>query len=138
MSDVSRRDFLKLTRNGILWLSAALGLGGLFRFMDYEANPVPKTEFDLGPAANYPIGSRTLLADVPAVLIHTESGFSAISLTCTHLGCIVEQNSGGFICPCHGSHFDENGKLMHGPAAKSLALLNVEVLDDDRLILRIT
>ena len=135
MTDVSRRDFLKLTRNGILWLSAALGLGGLFRFMDYEANPAPKTEFDLGPAANYPIGSRAPLLDVPAVLIHNESGFSAISLTCTHLGCTVEQNSDGFICPCHGSHFDENGKLMHGPAAKSLVSLNVEILEDDRLIL---
>lgn len=135
MSDVSRRDFLKLTRNGILWLSAGLGLGGLFRFLDYDANPAPKTEFDLGPAANYPIGSRTLLADVPAVLIRTESGFSAISLTCTHLGCTVEQNNNGFICPCHGSHFDENGKLMHGPAAKSLAALKVEILEDDSLIL---
>ena len=28
MPDLSRRDFLKLIRNGFLWLSAALGLGG--------------------------------------------------------------------------------------------------------------
>ena len=135
MPDLSRRDFLKLIRNGFLWLSAALGLGGFFRFLDYEVNPAPKTEFDLGPATNYPPGSRTLLANIPAMLMHTENAFSAISLTCTHLGCTIEQNTDGFICPCHGSHFDEIGNLLHGPAAKSLVSLKVEILEDDRLIL---
>ena len=135
MSNVSRRDFLKLTRDGLLWLSAALGLGGLLRFLDYEANPAPKTEFDLGPAADYPPGSRTLLADVPAVLIHQEDGFSALSLTCTHLGCTVEQNQNEFVCPCHGSHFDLNGKLLHGPAAQPLAVLRIETTEDGKLIL---
>ena len=135
MSNVSRRDFLQLTRNGILWLSATLGLGGLLRFLDYDANPAPKTEFDLGSIIDYPPGSRTLLANVPAMLFHTENGFRAMSLTCTHLGCTVEQDGDGYICPCHGSHFDKDGKLMHGPAAKSLASLRVEILEDDRLIL---
>jgi Rieske Fe-S protein len=135
MSHVSRRDFLKLTRNGFLWLSAVLGLGGLFRFLDYEANPAPKTEFDLGSTTNYPLGSRTLLANVPAMLIHTESGFSALSLTCTHLGCTVEQNKDEFVCPCHGSHFNLDGKLLHGPAVKPLASLRIEISEDGRLIL---
>jgi len=135
MSDVSRRDFLKLTRNGLLWLSAALGLGGLLRFLDYEAYPAPKTEFKLGSAANFPVGSHTLLADVPAVLIHNENGFSALSLTCTHLGCTVEQNEDEFVCPCHGSHFNLDGTLLHGPAAQPLASLRIEITEDENLIL---
>jgi Rieske Fe-S protein len=135
MSDVSRRDFLKLTRDGLLWLSAALGLGGLLHFLDYDANPAPKTEFDLGSAANYPLGSRTLLAEVPAVLIHNENGFSALSLTCTHLGCTVEQNKEEFVCPCHGSHFNLDGTLLHGPAAQPLASLRIETTEDENLIL---
>jgi cytochrome b6-f complex iron-sulfur subunit len=135
MSNVSRRDFLRLTRNGLIWLSAVLGLGGLVRFLDYEPNPAPKTEFDLGSATNYPPGSRTLLANVPAMLIHAESGFSALSLTCTHLGCTVEQNKNEFLCPCHGSHFDLNGKLLHGPAAQPLASLRIERTKDGKLIL---
>ncbi len=49
MSELSRRDFLKLTRNGFLLLSGGLAVGGLLRFLDYEANPAPPTEFDLGP-----------------------------------------------------------------------------------------
>jgi len=135
MPVLSRRDFLKLIRNGFLWLCAALGLAGFFRFLDYNANPAPKREFDLGSATNYPPGSRTMLANVPAMLMHTENGFSAISLTCTHLGCTVEQNTDGFTCPCHGSHFDENGNLLHGPAAKPLNSLRVEISENDELIL---
>jgi len=133
MTEPSRRDFLKLARNGFLWLSGALALGGLLRFLDYDPNPAPKTEFDLGPASNYPLGSRTVLSDPPAVLLHTESGFSALSLVCTHLGCTVESSADGFACPCHGSRFDGAGKVTHGPAEKPLRLLRVEVTEEGNL-----
>jgi Rieske Fe-S protein len=135
MPNLSRRDFLRLVRNGFLWLSAALGLGGLLRYLDYEPNPAPQTEFDLGSASNYPPGSRTLLANVPAMLLHTGSGFSAFSLTCTHLGCTVEQIKDELVCPCHGSHFNLDGHLLHGPAAKPLASLRIETTGDGNLIL---
>lgn len=38
MTDLSRRDFLKLSRNGFLYLSGALALGGLLRFFSYESD----------------------------------------------------------------------------------------------------
>lgn len=137
MAETSRRDFLKLVRNGFLWLSGGLALGGLFRFLDYESNPAPQTEFDLGPADQFPVGSRTLLPDPPAVLLHTESGFSALSLVCTHLGCTVEVKGDGFACPCHGSLFDAAGNVKHGPADKSLQKLQVEVTADHHVIVRL-
>jgi cytochrome b6-f complex iron-sulfur subunit len=133
MPDLSRRDFLKLARDGFLYLSGALALGGLLRFLDYDPNPAPQTEFDLGPASNYPLNSRTLLSDLPAVLLHTESGFSALSLVCTHLGCTLENKTDGFACPCHGSRFDADGNVLHGPAAKSLQSLRVEVTAEGKL-----
>ena len=89
MSDISRRDFLKLARNEFLYLSGALSFLGLFKFLDFDPNPAPKTEVDLGPANNFPPGSRTVLAEIPAILIHAESKFSALSLVCTHLGCTL-------------------------------------------------
>jgi nitrite reductase/ring-hydroxylating ferredoxin subunit len=135
MTEPSRRDFLKLIRAGFLWLSGGLALGGLFRFLDYEPNPAPKTEFDLGPASDYPLNSRTLLSDPPAVLLHTESGFSALSLVCTHLGCTVEPTTGGFACPCHGSHFDSDGNIVRGPASRALHALRVEVTNEGNLLL---
>ena len=133
MSDLSRRDFLKLSRNGFLYLSGALVLGGLLRFLDFDPNPAPQTEFDLGSASNYPLGSRTVLSKPTAVLLHTEKGFSAFSLVCTHLGCTVEENAQGFACPCHGSHFDRDGNVTHGPAAKPLHSLRIEITEDGNL-----
>ena len=135
MSDLTRRDFLKLTANGLLAASGLLGLGGLFRFFSAVTEPAPKAEFDLGPASNYPVGSRKVISDVPALLMHTASGFSALSLVCTHLGCTIEAEETGFACPCHGSRFAPDGTLTNGPAGKPLRALRVEISADERVVL---
>src|SRR5450759_2032842 len=133
MSEISRRDFLKLASAAVLTLSGLLGLDGLFRFLDTQTDPLPPTDFDLGPAGNYPPGSRTLLSDVPALLLHTQAGFSAISLVCTHLGCTVESKPEGFACPCHGSRFDLQGNVTRGPAGKPLISLRTGITSDGKL-----
>jgi len=130
---LSRRDFLKLASAAILTTSGLLGLEGLFRFLNTQTEPLPPTEFDLGPASNYPPGSRTVLPDIPALLLHAQNGFSAISLVCTHLGCTVESKSEGFACPCHGSRFDPQGNVTRDPANKPLRSLRVEVTSDNEL-----
>ena len=40
----------------------------------------------------------------------------AISLECTHLGCLVNVVDRGFFCPCHGSDFGPLGQVYSGPA----------------------
>ena len=138
MPELSRRDFLKMARDGFLYLSGALALGGLLRFLDFQPDPAPATSFELGPAASYPPGSRTLIPNVPAMLIHTESGFSALSLLCTHLGCTVDAKQDGFACPCHGSLYGMDGSLLRGPAVQPLATLRIEMSTDGNLILHTT
>lgn len=41
---------------------------------------------------------------------------------CTHLACAYhwEMQVGKFICPCHGSAFSIEGKVLNGPAARPL------------------
>jgi ubiquinol-cytochrome c reductase iron-sulfur subunit len=42
---------------------------------------------------------------------------------CTHLGCVPTGFSGeynGWYCPCHGSHYDNAGRIRKGPAPKNL------------------
>ena len=135
MPELSRRDFLKLARDGFLYLSGALTLGGLLHFLDYNPGPAQKTAFDLGPASNYPFGSRTSLPEIPAFLIHSDKGFTALSLVCTHLGCTVASDAKGFACACHGSSYDADGQVMHGPAVLPLRSLRIEITEDNQLIL---
>lgn len=42
--------------------------------------------------------------------------------TCPHAGCEVHWNSAelSWDCPCHGSRFNVNGKVLTGPTTKSL------------------
>jgi cytochrome b6-f complex iron-sulfur subunit len=136
MQEISRRDFLKLTTRALLAASGLLGLGALYRLMVYQDAPPPPTRLDIGPASTYPLGSRTLLSDIPAMLFHTEAGFSAVSLVCTHLGCTLNPTTDGFTCPCHGSQFREDGQPRHGPAKKRMAILPVEQTEDGHLIIQ--
>ncbi len=57
---------------------------------------------------------------------------------CTHLGCIPKGQNigdpkgdyGGWLCPCHGSHYDTSGRIRKGPAPENLAIPPYVFLDD--------
>lgn len=57
----------------------------------------------------------------------------AISAVCRHLGCTVnwDKEQQSFVCPCHGSRYDNFGHVTHGPAAQSLELKAVVVKNDN-------
>jgi cytochrome b6-f complex iron-sulfur subunit len=112
--NISRRDFLAVAGKMLLAASGIVGLGELASFLGYQPDPAPPTRFDLGPATQYPAGSRSLVPEAQAVLLHTPNGFNAISLVCPHLGCTLEMKADAFICPCHGSKFTPHGALING------------------------
>jgi Rieske Fe-S protein len=70
-----------------------------------------------------PKGQGRLLADRHVALYRGEDGMlHAVSSVCTHRGCDVHWNADEktWACPCHGSVFAADGKVVHGPAAESL------------------
>ena len=52
------------------------------------------------------------------------------SATCPHLGCVVQWNADEktFDCPCHGSRFTKEGKVINGPAISNLKSIEIKDL----------
>nr|XP_043621605.1 cytochrome b6-f complex iron-sulfur subunit-like isoform X2 [Erigeron canadensis] len=86
-------------------------------------------------------GDRTLtqgLKGDPTYLIVENNGTLVtfgINAVCTHLGCIVPWNTveKKFMCPCHGSRYNNEGKVISGPATQSLGLAHVNI-DDGKVV----
>lgn len=71
----------------------------------------------------------------PIALARTKDGvLHGVSGLCTHVGCTVKWNHGeqSWDCPCHGSRFSPAGEVLHGPAAKPLAPVDLQKLLDER------
>jgi glycine/D-amino acid oxidase-like deaminating enzyme/nitrite reductase/ring-hydroxylating ferredoxin subunit len=68
-----------------------------------------------------------------AVYRDQQGELHAVSAKCTHLGCVVHWNSAerSWDCPCHGSRFDTDGAVLHGPAATALEALELSAPDPD-------
>lgn len=68
-------------------------------------------------------------ADLPAApkaLYRDDNGrLHMLSAICPHLGCIVKWNAveASWDCPCHGSRFTPDGRVLNGPALTALAPL---------------
>jgi len=130
---ISRRNFVRL----LLWVAGLLGLGGLVRYFSYGPLADQPTRFELGDVNNFPAGSHTIRMEIPAVIYNEAGVIRAYRLICTHLGCIVEESGSDLKCPCHGSVFDRNGKVIKGPAQKPLQAMDVEISQNDQLILKV-
>ncbi len=80
----------------------------------------------------------TLPSGDPAVLVHTQAGYSAYVAICTHEGCqVVPTGTGQLGCPCHGARFDPaaNGAVIRGPARRPLAPVAITVGKDGSVYL---
>jgi cytochrome b6-f complex iron-sulfur subunit len=118
--DLTRR---RLFAVGCVSLGAATAgfLLATFRYLVPNIVYEPSRRFDIGQSFSYAPGSATFLPDRRLYVFNSTDGFYCISSVCTHLGCNVKRAGRGFECPCHGSRFDENGRVVSGPAPQALA-----------------
>ncbi len=124
----SRRQFL--TKLG-LGACAVTGLGAALTVADFLEPKVlfePPTSFRAGTIADFPEGTVRFNQEQKVYIVGGAAGIFAMSAVCTHLGCITRPMSGepGIACPCHGSKFDLEGNVTHGPAPHPLPWLEVK------------
>ena len=103
---------------------------GISDFVVEQADTLSKygewvTGGEVDSSAEIPAGEGAILRDGMrklAVYRDEQGALHAVSAKCTHLGCVVHWNSAerSWDCPCHGSRFDVNGEVLHGPAATAL------------------
>jgi cytochrome b6-f complex iron-sulfur subunit len=63
-----------------------------------------------------------------------DGGLLAISTKCTHLGCMVQANSNGFVCPCHASSFNKYGEVLSPPVTRPLDIFPIEINNEQIMI----
>ena len=56
----------------------------------------------------------------------------ALSAICTHAGCSLDFDAARerLTCPCHGSEFDETGRVTNGPARTPLKVYTATLAND--------
>jgi cytochrome b6-f complex iron-sulfur subunit len=87
--------------------------------------------------ANVPPGSVIPFRSGRFYLIRLEDGgLMAISMICTHLGCVVNWDmiDNVFKCPCHASSFDKLGNVIKSPATRALNYHRVRVENGQVLV----
>jgi Rieske Fe-S protein len=138
MSHVDRREFVRRAATGALagvpLVSLLAGCAALM------ARVVPVREGKLHLAlTHFPElaqagGSAKVMPEgqtVPVyVLAIAPERWVALSPICTHLGCTVEIHATRIVCPCHGSTYDREGRVLQGPAERALARFPVAVSAD--------
>ncbi|HWT79236.1 MAG TPA: Rieske (2Fe-2S) protein [Candidatus Acidoferrum sp.] len=100
------------------------------------------TRFKVGRPEEYPVGSATFLEEQRLFVLHDPEGFRALSAVCTHLRCTVGQfvppdaqwKESHARCPCHGSIFAKDGRVLQGPAPRPLDFYRVSLAPDGRLL----
>ena len=128
--NIDRRSFLKKAVIGIA--SAELGYLVYDALKANEGVDDKHKLFSVGQATNFEKNKMYPFTSGKFYLSVLENGgMLAISIKCTHLGCMVRTNKNGFECPCHASAFDKYGEVLSPPATRALDLFPIEIKDGE-------
>ncbi len=147
----SRRTFFRWVTAGIAGL---IGTGLAIPLVGYLISPALKRRerpwVDVGSIDDVPVGEPKQLEHVTTIrdgylesrshkaiwaVKRSDGAVTVFSPMCTHLGCgyrwVGEEKQ--FKCPCHGSVFDIDGRVLAGPAPRPLDRLPSKV-ENGRLL----
>jgi len=116
---MKRRSFIGKAAIGLVTITGAIAAVSYLRqFFPRLAGE--KRRILLGDPRRFPVDTFTLIEEHNLYVYRDHEGIMAVSAICTHLGCILEKNIDGFVCPCHGSCYNEKGEVLSGPAPRNL------------------
>ena len=148
--NVSRRTFLSWYMAGLMTATLVAGLAPLLVYVwpppakGQKKGDVPVTldsalaDLKDGDALRFdaPTGAAFVMQDgggdnaagdiaYSGYVVKVGDKLNAYAVNCSHLGCSVQANKDKkrFECPCHGSQFNLDGSVLHGPATAPLSHL---------------
>ncbi|GAB4374778.1 MAG: cytochrome b6-f complex iron-sulfur subunit [Elainellaceae cyanobacterium] len=150
--DMGRRQFMNLLTFGAVTGTAlgalypvikyfippsAGGSGGGTIAKDALGNDVTLSNFLAEHKAGERVLAQGLKGDPTYIVIESADTIAnyGLNAVCTHLGCVVpwNGNENKFICPCHGSQYNSEGKVVRGPAPLSLALVHANATENGKI-----
>jgi menaquinol-cytochrome c reductase iron-sulfur subunit len=147
----TRRTFFKWVTTVAAGL---IGIGLAVPLIGYVVSPALKrrerTWVEVGRADDLPVGKPKALDYVQTIqdgwlestaqkavwaIRQADGQVTVFSPMCTHLGCGYrwEDADRTFKCPCHGSVYDADGKVLAGPAPRRLDVLPSKI-ENGRLL----
>lgn len=126
---MERRAFIK---NCTMFCAGGIALGlfmescGTIHYatstaVDTNKIKITKTEFTNEQNAERKfVVVRTEKLQFPVCIYKRGNEYAAIYMQCTHQGCELNPNETSLVCPCHGSEFSTDGKVLTPPADKDL------------------
>ena len=131
----TRRSVLRLAWVGIV-AASALTFKPLIQYLTSDEDQLrsPLVLYEKSLEEN----SDWQKADNSRVWVKRDTlGVMAMVATCTHLGCEVNYHpeKTEWLCPCHGSIYDSEGRPIYGPALKALSRVAVEHQPNGYLII---
>lgn len=140
---LTRRAWMGLAWGAFSAASAA-ALAATGRFMFPNVLNEPPQQFRAGFPNEYGQGVDerwkekfgVWIVRTPDDAVARASGFYALLVTCTHLGCTPNYLSAEakFKCPCHGSGFRTTGINFEGPAPRPLERARIVLAEDGQIL----
>jgi cytochrome b6-f complex iron-sulfur subunit len=122
---MERKEFLSIIGFGAAAVACGYCLGGCNPNPGGSITAPTNVDFTLDLTNPAYSGLKTIgnyVYNAGVIVAHSQSGYVAVSLACTHQGATVvfDASTNSFFCPAHGSRFSLNGGVTVGPAGSPL------------------
>jgi cytochrome b6-f complex iron-sulfur subunit len=124
---MTREEFIKMVGVRVLILPACTGFLAGCNNLNVNPSSPTNVDFTLDVSTGSLAQNGGYVVKNGVIVARTQSGsFLAVSSGCTHEGTTVQYKASQneFYCPNHGALFASTGKVLQGPASRSLAQYN--------------